>query len=213
MMRTRLPPFKTERVAYWFFRLNGCMSIVNFLVHHEKRGQEGTEIDILAVRYPHRQELALSDNPMRDDPVFDSDGQIDLILSDATAGPCKLNEPWINPEKQNMERVLHAVGVFPQHDIDCVAKALYDHRFYENAQFRVRFFAIGRETNRELSDRVVQLTWDEILAFIYKRFEERSNVKSQHRQWDWHGRQLYSTMQQYRTEEEFVEGVRERLKS
>ena len=28
---------KTEQLAYWFFRLNGCLSLVNFLIHNQSQ--------------------------------------------------------------------------------------------------------------------------------------------------------------------------------
>ena len=50
--KATVPRIKTEQLAYWFFRLNGCLTIVNFLVHGERRGREGTDADILAIRLP-----------------------------------------------------------------------------------------------------------------------------------------------------------------
>jgi hypothetical protein len=55
----RLDP---EKVAYWYFRLNGFFQIENFVVHPERRGTQRTDADLLAVRFPHRAER-LFDNP------------------------------------------------------------------------------------------------------------------------------------------------------
>ncbi len=210
-MQRRKSPFKTEQVAYWFFRLNGCMNLVNFLVHHEQPGREGTEVDILAVRFPHRRELAMSDDPMRDHPVFDSDGRIDLIIAEVKTGMCRLNGPWVNPDKQNMHRVLYAVGAFPEDAVPPVADALYDRQFYSDDQLRVRLFALGRATNSQLSSQVAQLTWADVLTFIYKRLKKYGLIKSQHRQWDQCGNRLYRETQQHPSAEDFVQDVLARI--
>ena len=51
-----------EKVAYWYFRLNGFLQIENFVVHPERRGGQRTDADLLAVRFPHRAER-LFDSP------------------------------------------------------------------------------------------------------------------------------------------------------
>jgi hypothetical protein len=213
MEQRRGPPIKTEQVAYWFFRLNGCMNIVNFLVHHEQRGREGTEVDILAVRLPHRRELAMSGEPMRDHPIFDSDGQIDVIIAEVKTGRCDLNGPWTDPDKQNMHRVLYALGAFPEDQVSIVADSLYERQFYANDQFRVRLFAVGQTMNPGLSAQVVQLTWEQILTFIYERLKRYWRIKAQHRQWDRHGELLYRKQGQHRTAEGFVQDILARMES
>lgn len=56
----RLDP---EKVAYWYFRLNGYFQIENFVVHPERRGAQRTDADLLAVRFPYRAER-LFDDPL-----------------------------------------------------------------------------------------------------------------------------------------------------
>jgi len=46
-----------DTVAYWFFRLNGCSTITNFVVHPDRRGSQRTDVDVLAVRFPYRHEI------------------------------------------------------------------------------------------------------------------------------------------------------------
>jgi hypothetical protein len=177
-----------EDIAYWFFRLNGCLNIQNFLVHHEQRGREGTDIDILAVRFPYRQELkhAKQGKPMLDHECFQPNNRIDLIIAEVKRGDCNLNGPWTDPQKRNMDRVLYAIGAFQDELISQVADALYNEQYYENDMFRVRLFAIGQQKNQELlenSKNVVQLSLDEVLRFIYYRFHKYHHQKAQHRQW------------------------------
>ena len=64
--QVRLDP---EKVAYWYFRLNGFLQIENFVVHPGGRGGQRTDADQLAVRFPHRAEFLFDhpDRPMPDD--------------------------------------------------------------------------------------------------------------------------------------------------
>ena len=50
-----------EKVAYWYFRLNGFLQIENFVVHPERRGGQRTDADLLAVRFPYRAERLFDD--------------------------------------------------------------------------------------------------------------------------------------------------------
>lgn len=184
-----------EKVAYWFFRLNGCLTIENFIIHQEKRGQGGsqrTDADLLAVRFPYRAELAYEVERMIDHPVFDIGEKIDFIIAEIKTGICRLNGPWTDPERSNMQRVLLATGWYPRDMVDTVAKEVYVHQYFTDERSQIRLFAIGKEKNQYLPTSVVQLTWEEILLFIYDRFNRYLWQKSSHQQWDNVGRTMYS---------------------
>lgn len=211
-MQTTSFSIKTEDLAYWFFRLNGCLCLINFLVHHEHRGQEGTDVDVMAVRFPFRRELALSDYPMEDHSVFLSDGKIDLVIAEVKLSVCNLNGPWTRSERMNMQRVLYSIGAFREIQIDHVASSLYDKQYYEDDQYRFRLFALGRIPNPSLNPSVVQLTWDAILQFIFERFTSYERYKTQHHQWNFTGRFLYNTVIENRQNpDEFIKTVLDRL--
>lgn len=162
-----------EHVAYWFFRLNGCLTTTNFVVHSGSRSQE-TDADILAVRFPHRRELAETGTAMQDHGLFHNSTMIDVVIAEVKAsGPCRLNGPWTNPEKGNLQRLLCAVGALTESQMGEAAQHLYNRYRYEDAGacLRVRLLALGATRNPDLpSD--VQITWDEVLGFIYDRFRE-----------------------------------------
>jgi len=42
-----------EKISYWYFRLNGFFPLVNFVVHRTEEIRYSTDIDLLAVRFPH----------------------------------------------------------------------------------------------------------------------------------------------------------------
>src|SRR4030042_5270975 len=56
----------SEDLAYWYFRLNGFLTIQNLVVHQNSGSQQETEIDIIAARFPYRTELPENENPMQD---------------------------------------------------------------------------------------------------------------------------------------------------
>lgn len=189
--RPRRPKINWEPVAYWFFRLNGCLTIPNFVVHPDRRGSQRTDADVVAVRFPYRRELLTSGKPMIDHPMFGQHGRIDIIIAEVKTGECRLNGPWTRPGDKNMNRVLYALGVFPEITVPEVADALYSHNRYENAEYLLRLVAIGATRNDQLPDTVTQLEWAEILSSIHDRFQTFRAVKAHHPQWDGTGRQLY----------------------
>ena len=88
-----------EKVAYWYFRLNGFLQIENFVVHPERGGSQRTDADILGVRFPFRAER-LFDDPhdiMRDDEarLSLSADQIDVVIAEVkTNQPCRPLARW-----------------------------------------------------------------------------------------------------------------------
>ena len=46
--------FQAERLAYWYLRLNGFLTIENFILHPRTTGKQKTDIDLVGVRFPHR---------------------------------------------------------------------------------------------------------------------------------------------------------------
>lgn len=204
-----------EKVAYWFFRINGCLTIENFVIHpetHEEGGSQITDADLLAVRFPYRAELGLSGEPMEDHPVFQSNGKIDLIIAEIKSGLCRLNGPWIKCDRRSMQRVLYAMGVFPKEEIDTVADSLYKSAYYSNAQTQVRLFALGRQKNNNLPDAVVQLTWEEVLNFLHDRFRTYQKKKAHHPQWDSVGQELFKRATRLRESEKFVKEIIELMR-
>jgi hypothetical protein len=87
-----------ENVAYWYFRLSGCLQIENFVVHSSGRGGQRTDADLLAVRFPYRAEFLFDQTgPMADDvaALSLSRDMIDAAIAEVkTNQPCTLNGPW-----------------------------------------------------------------------------------------------------------------------
>lgn len=105
-------------------RLNGCLTITNFLVHHENYRRTETYASILAVRFPHRRELPEHREPMVDHLAFQPDGRIELMICEVKRGLCALKGPWTDSERGNMRCVLCAIGALSGDTIDEVVQSL-----------------------------------------------------------------------------------------
>lgn len=187
---------KTDDLAYWYLRLNGFLTTVNFVVHPDTGASQRTDVDILGVRFPHRAELLL--NSMVDDrTILKSSFRPFMVIAEAKKGLCNLNGPWTNPNDENMERVLRAIGLIPIHEVNSAAKSLYQLGFWENEDYLLSLLCFGGVLNKNLTKKypnVPQITWDEVLQFIFKRFLQYRREKASHPQWNEDGQNLWETV-------------------
>ncbi|MFZ4809483.1 MAG: hypothetical protein ACOYLQ_19685 [Hyphomicrobiaceae bacterium] len=209
MSRAPTPAIKSltpEKVAYWYFRLNDFLQIENFVVHPERRGGQRTDADLLAVRFPFRAER-LFDNP---DDIMADDEQglalsrelIDIVIAEVkTNQPCTLNGPWTQQDRQNVHRVLAAIGCLPHNQIDAAAADIYQAGFHRSNTLRIRLVAVGRDQSEDLArdyPEVQQLLWPAMLAFIWQRFDRYRHQKTQVDQWDAEGRKIKRLADEHR---------------
>jgi hypothetical protein len=200
---------ESDDLAYWFFRLNGFLSIVNFVVHTDRRGETGTDADILGVRFPYRAELF--ERPMPDYREFTKiTSRPYIAIAEVKRGLCNLNGPWTSPERRNIQRVLRAVGALPLEDVDIAAERLYEQGCYKNENYYISLICLGETINPEVRNRyplVPQILWSDIKSFIYQRFRNYRNVKSWHQHWDENGHHLWNWFESSRDEQNFVSGI------
>ena len=197
----------SEKLAYWYFRLNGFLTITNFVVHPDTGREQRTDVDILGVKFPHRKELLK--NPMKDDDCFlNNNNKPYIILAEVKKRKCKLNGPWRNEDNMNMNRVLRAIGSFPEDNISKVAKCMYKCGWYEDNFYRISLFCVGNSKNNDLEreyEMVPQITWDKILKFINNRFKKYKEQKSGHPQWDNTGKILYEIAYETNNVDEYID--------
>ncbi len=183
--------FPTQKLAYWYFRLNGFLTVENFVVHPERRGGQRTDADLYGVRFPHRNELDMPD----DVHFIDKNKKPLFVLVEVTRGECKLNGPWMDKDKENVEYVLSALGAFPTHVQGQIAGLLYKRSSYEDDKVEVRLVAVGKTRNEEYlrtQPHLLQFLLDDMLQFIYKRFDSYTKAKKDHSQWDQCGQNLWA---------------------
>lgn len=179
-----------ERLAYWYFRLNGFLTIENFVVHPDTGTEQRTDADLIAVRLWHRQENAVL--PMEDDPkVADCDALVNVIIAEIKRGACSLNGPWTDSEQANMQRVLRAIGCVPLASLQEAASALYEVGGWSGGGVTVRLFAVGEFRDMALPiPNAQQVTWDEIIDFCIQRFRAYRRQKASVGLWESDGRRL-----------------------
>jgi len=206
MMDSAKVKIQSEKLAYWYFRLNGCFTIENFVVHPDSGHQQRTDIDLITVRFPYRAELLAT--PMRDDEKHFSDvTKIQIFLVEVKKGKCNLNKTWIKPKNRNMERMLRAIGAFPKDEINNIADKLYDYGCYIDNTFQIKLCCIGSVCNPGLKKDVIQLAWKQVLQFIHSRFNEYRLQKSSHPQWDSTGRKLWQIARQYNKFDDYFNAI------
>lgn len=183
----------SEDLGYWFLRLNGFLTIPNFVVHPDAGNLQGTDVDVLGVRFPFRKEN-------RQRPMVDSDrfrlhrAKTYVALAEIKTGVCRLNGPWTAPERENMQRVLSALGMLAPHEIEYAAREIYDKGHFENQLYYVSMVCFGSDPRDEITEqypRVPQILWPEVKEFIWNRFSKYRNQKSGHGQWDEVGKGLW----------------------
>lgn len=197
-----------EHLAYWYFRLNGFLTIPNFVVHPDTGRNQRTDVDILGVRFPNRAELY--PNVMSDDPIVSRTDKPFLIIAEVKRGQCALNGPWTRADQQNVHRVLRSVGAHADVQVDEVAHALYTSGFSDAAQCFTSLVCLGDYRSDDIATRypnVPQILWSRVLEFIYSRFRTYSAQKISHGQWDSAGQELWNTSWNARSVDDFRAAV------
>lgn len=157
-----------ERLAYWYLRLNGFLTIENFVVHPDAGSNQRTDADLLAVRFKHRAELL--ENSMQDDPlVAECNAYANVIIAEVKTRQCALNGPWTREEDQNIQRVLKAIGCLDEDEISVASEALYRSGEFVKNRASIRLMAFGDRENSELRSAATQILFDQMIRFIYER--------------------------------------------
>jgi hypothetical protein len=109
----------SQDLAYWYLRLNGFLTIPNFVVHPLRGRRQATDVDLLAVRFPHRAELG----EMEDEELFARDRRrLFVALAEVKTGVCRLNDSWTDARRENIQKILWAIGVFAQSEVEVVRR-------------------------------------------------------------------------------------------
>jgi hypothetical protein len=202
--------FNPERLAYWYFRLNGFLTIENFIVHDEYGGAQRTDIDLIGLRFPNRREALRTDKGkdewMLDDPRFGRKTQPFAAFVEVAAGECKLNGPWTDRAKENMPRAIRALGTFStEEEVQLASDALYATGRFISEQIELGLISIGGQANPSLTEtfpHAVQIEWRETIDFIFDRFHKFEREKRGHPQWDLDGHLLWHAFQEHNNDKE-----------
>ena len=187
----------SERLAYWFLRLNGFLTTANFVVHADSGVGQFTDVDVLGVRFPFRLENQI--RPMVDDRLLVDQTRIEVVLAEAKMGRATFNRAWTEEDRGNMRRMLSAVGPFQGERLDSACAGLYSSGEWTDGTYWVRMLAFGNQPNRTMAHgplrAVPQFLWrEEVLPFIHERFWSYRNEKRYNQQWDDDAKNLFRAM-------------------
>lgn len=186
----------SERLAYWYFRLNGFLTTENFIVHPDSGSEQRTDADLLAVRFADRAENL--DEPMEDDArISRANTYANIVIAEVKTSDCKLNGPWTLPDDRNMNRVIKAIGCMPDASVEAASQSLYSTGAWSGGNATIRLIAIGDRKNPKLElhggatlPLEQQISWSEIVAFVIMRFKTYKRQKSSVPQWTYDGKKL-----------------------
>ncbi|HKV77158.1 MAG TPA: hypothetical protein VJP02_03420 [Candidatus Sulfotelmatobacter sp.] len=143
----------------------------NFIVHGQGGGSR-TDVDVLAVRFPHSWEY--EDDVQR---LKIPAEKIDVVLAESKSGRCSLNVPWkVGGDREALEDVLRRVGIFQNDAAGAAAGKLYENQRYEDAVYAVRLICFGDKRNGSLPN-VTQIFWPDVLAFMHQRLSHIAKKK------------------------------------
>jgi hypothetical protein len=177
-----------QDLAQWYLRFNGCLTVTNFIVHPRSSGSQRAEIDIVAVRFPRRQEF---DNDDQYDAPFKDLDRVLFLIAEAKRGCCDLNEA--TRLQCNIAYVLKSLSPVDIEKVDAVAQVLKSDLTYCDGNLSCCFMCFGDRKSEDLQRlSIYQNTWDEVLGFVWKKFSEFASLKTDHEQWDETGKTLWN---------------------
>ncbi len=197
-----------EKLAQWYFRLNGCLTIPNFVLHPVKPGSARTDVDIVGLRFPNRREL--SDGVIDDEP-FRKQVQPWLVLAEVKTCYMSLNQTWTVNSGSNIASVLAAIGFVGSQRTEAVARTLAGCGVWNDERISCSLFFVGDCLPKELAQQYVDVpyrTWSQVLAFVYDRFKRFDRLKTDHDQWDSTGKTLWDLSAGFKNLSAFEIGAR-----
>lgn len=208
---------KTDRLAYWYFRLNGFLGIENFIIHQGlNRRNHFTDIDYLGVRFCHRKELYNSQHKsyLEDDSqskLFKNNpkDKIYIILSEVKLREPSINESWYR-NSTTLISLFHAMGIISFSKIEKRIVQLQRKGYVSINRFFISFVCVGDNNVGEHVPfkKIPIISWDDIIRFIYKRVHENQTLKENMNEWgDIDGRELFSIALSSPTYETFRETI------
>jgi hypothetical protein len=183
---------KSNDLALLYLRLNGFLTVPNFVLHPKRRGPQKTEADIVAVRFPHRAEF--DDDPDTDDHRFANRvARPYFVVAESASSICKLNDPWTKSDA--FRYVLRAFGPVPAELVAMVAARWAETGSYSDECIDCALLCFGASEDSDLRARypnVDQILWREVVCFFHRRFSAYDRRKRDHEQWDPLGNRLWN---------------------
>jgi hypothetical protein len=199
-----------EELTNWYLRLNGFLTIPNFILHPPSQGSQRTEADVVGIRFPFRKEFQNSD--VDDSKLQYSLTKPSLFIVEVKTQEIELNDTWASSSKGNINKIMTDLGIYlEQREIATASDSLYESgRFNGEPYYCPLLFVgnidVGRIPGRYLS--VPRILWADVVAFIHQRFRKFARIKADNQQWDQLGKDLYNLATNYEKLGDFEKEVR-----
>ena len=200
---------KPEDLSNWYFRLNGFLTIPNFILHPQKPGSQRTDADLVGIRFPFRKEFG---GDQIDDPkLCCSSTKPSLFIVEVKTKEVDLNNTWICRPKGNINKLITDLGILEEpKKIAEVSRALYESGQFDG-EYYWSFALVGDIDAGKVSDcyeSVPRRFWTDICEFIHQRMRTYCRLKTDHSQWDCFGKKLYELAKKYAEEDDFEKQLR-----
>jgi hypothetical protein len=109
-----------------------------------------------------------------------------MVIAEVKVAACRINGPWTNVDQGGMERIINRLGFLPNSATPEIARCMYNNLHWEDENYCLQYVVIGRTSNHGLRTRyprLQQLTWEEVAAFIFERFDAFGEIKGIPDQW------------------------------
>jgi hypothetical protein len=177
-----------ELLVSWYLRFNGYFTTTDFSIHPNfKKQAGGTDVDVLAVRFPHSREYQRRFDFERDERIV-GNRKVDFVICEVKSGVCDINpNSWRDPARGNVQYAICWMG-FEADDnlIEAIAETVHKIGRWDspNQTHSVRFLTFGKVINDKLVHEmpaVPQILHSRVIEFLARRFTtgcyqiERSN--------------------------------------
>ncbi len=180
-------PVAADRIASWFFRLNGFTIIETHALHPDESGPQRAGFDLAGVRFHNRSQLVAPGAAPLDD--FHEFARIrdktQIILAEIKAGatPPTLDRAWLDPERGTTRRLLSALGPIRPSKVEQAVAGLSRDREWKNNELHVRLCAVGWTRDPGLGPAAL-ITWEEVLRFLHARLLRYLEARADTSRWE-----------------------------
>jgi len=229
--RAYLKGKRGEEVSEWFFRLNGFFLISSYVIHPDQISEKPrTEVDLVGLRLKKSQEgifrNGVKPTIMEDcdllvkTPFKNGNKHLIGIVEVTTQELPKINGPMSNPKNENVNRLLSRVGCCENRtEVFKASESLYQNYRYENEEFLIQYFCIAKKKRADWEKekpQLIQITFDEIAEFLYKRFKAFPEKRPQNlaiELWSGFGKSFLEWFNESRTQRDCKKALNEYLEN
>ncbi|XQM36836.1 Nucleotidyltransferase [Cupriavidus sp. H19C3] len=156
----------SEELVYWYLRLNGFFPLTNFVVHRHPAAQHRSDIDVLAVRFPHVFE-EVGGQPVDWDPFLTDR----LPFEQVVAVICEVKTGAFDQERifraEQVKPAVARLGIWSRARVDSIAEQLHTEASVVSPEGVVCKLLVTEETSESKS--YLNRTVPDLETFIDER--------------------------------------------